>query len=60
MASVFWKDECETKAEELMKKIKYKSYVMKMILKECEDKDGCKGGGSACEISSLRKNSKDQ
>ena len=34
--------------------------VMKMILKECEDKDGCKGGGSICEISSPGKNFKDQ
>ena len=25
---------------------------MKMILKECENKDGCKGRGSICEISS--------
>ena len=33
---------------------------MKMILKECEDGDGCKGGGSICEISRLMKNFKDQ
>ena len=33
---------------------------MKMILKECEDKDGCKGGGSVCDILSTRKNFEDQ
>ena len=33
---------------------------MKMILKECEDKYGCKGGGFVCEISSPMKNFKDQ
>ena len=32
---------------------------MKMILKEYEDKDGCKGGGSVHEISSPMKNFKD-
>ena len=31
---------------------------MKMILKECEDKDGCKGIGSVHEISSPMKNLK--
>ena len=29
---------------------------MNMILKECESKDGCKGGGSIHEISSTMKN----
>ena len=33
---------------------------MKMILKECEDEGGCKGGGFVCEISRLMKNFKDQ
>lgn len=33
---------------------------MKMILKECEDIDGCKGGGFVCDISSLMKNFEDQ
>ena len=33
---------------------------MKMIFKECEDEDGCKGGGFVCEISRLMKNFKDQ
>ena len=33
---------------------------MKMILNECEDKDGCKGGGYVREISSPMKNFKDQ
>jgi hypothetical protein len=32
---------------------------MKMILKECEDKDGYKGGGSIQEISRLVNNFKD-
>ena len=31
---------------------------MKIILKEFEDKDGCKGGGSVQEISTLMKISK--
>jgi hypothetical protein len=35
MACVFWQDECETKVEELMKKIKYcKNVKMKMDIKE--------------------------
>ena len=34
--------------------------VMKMILKECGDKDGCKGEGSIHEISSMMKNFEDQ
>ena len=33
---------------------------MKMIFKECEDKDGCKGGGYVYEISRLMKNFEDQ
>ena len=33
---------------------------MKMILKKCEDNDGCKGRGSIREISSPMKNFKDQ
>ena len=33
---------------------------MKMILKECEDKDGCKGEGSIHEISRPMKNFKYQ
>jgi hypothetical protein len=33
---------------------------MKMILKEYEDKDGCKGGGSVEEISRLMKILKDR
>jgi hypothetical protein len=31
---------------------------MNMIWKECEDEDGCKGGGSIREISSPMKSSK--
>jgi hypothetical protein len=33
---------------------------MKMILKECEDEDGDKGGGFSREISRLMKNFKDR
>ena len=33
---------------------------MKIILKEYEDKDGCKGGGFVQEISRLRKIFKDR
>ena len=33
---------------------------MKMILKECEDEGGCKGGGSIRDILRLMKNFKDQ
>ena len=33
---------------------------MNMILKECEDEDGDKGGGYVREISRLMKNFKDQ
>ena len=33
---------------------------MNMILKECEDEDGCKGGGSIREISSPMNNFKHQ
>ena len=33
---------------------------MKMILKECEDEDEDKGGGSVREISRLMKNFKDR
>ena len=52
MACVFWQDECKTKGEELMKKIK--------SLKECENEDGDKGKGSVREISRLMKNFKDR
>lgn len=45
MACVFWQDERETLAEEIMKKSNNED-VMKMILKKFEDKDGCKGEGS--------------
>ena len=34
--------------------------IKKMILKECEEKDGNKGGGSVPEISRLMKNFKDR
>jgi hypothetical protein len=33
---------------------------MNMILKECEDEDGCKGGGSIHDVSGLMKNFKDR
>jgi hypothetical protein len=33
---------------------------MKMIFKECEDEDGCKGRRSTREISRLMENCKDQ
>jgi hypothetical protein len=33
---------------------------MKMILKECEDEGGCKGGDYVCEISSLMNNFEDR
>jgi hypothetical protein len=33
---------------------------MKMILKECEDEGGCKGGGFVHGISRLMENYKDQ
>ena len=59
MACVFWQVECETKAEELMKK-KNLQDIMKMILNECEEKDGYKGGGPFQEISRLMKNFKDR
>ena len=59
MACVFWQDECETTTEENMKKSNHED-VMKMILKECVDKNGCQGGGSICEISIPMKNFKDQ
>ena len=58
MAFVFWHDECETTAEEFMKKTNHED--MKIILKEDVDKDGCKGGGFVCEISSPMKNFEDQ
>jgi hypothetical protein len=45
--------------EEFMKKTKFE-YVMKMILKESEDGDGCKGGGYVREISNLMNNFEDQ
>ena len=47
-------DECETKAEELMKRIKYWRYY-EDDLKECEDKGGYKGRGYVQEISRLMK-----
>ena len=59
MACVFWQDEYETTTKEIMKKLNYED-VTKMILKECEDKDGCKGGGYDHDISSPMKNFKDQ
>ena len=59
MACVFWQDECETMVEENMKKSNHED-VMKMILKKFKDKDGCKGGGSFCVISSPMKKFKDQ
>ena len=49
----------KTKAEKLMKKINLED-TMNMIVKECKDEGGCKGGGSVCEISRLMKNFKDR
>jgi hypothetical protein len=54
MACVFWQDECKNTIEVFMKKSNHED-VMKMILKECEDKNECKGGGSSREISSPMK-----
>ena len=42
----FWQEECETKCQETYVEHQNIEYIMKMILKECEDKDGYKGGGS--------------
>ena len=58
MACVFWQDECETTAEEFMKKTNHE--YMKIILKECVGKDGCKGRGFVYDISRPMKNYKDQ
>ena len=57
MACVFLKDECETKAEDVLKRVKD---TMKVILNKCEDEDGYKGEGSVREISRLMKNFEDQ
>ena len=46
MACVFWQEEWETKTKETYEEHKNIEEIMKMILKECEDKNGCKGGGS--------------
>ena len=59
MDCVFQQDESENTDEEFMKKPNLED-VMKMILKEFEDKDGCKGAGFVREISSPMKNFKDQ
>jgi hypothetical protein len=42
---VFWKEECETKCQETYEEHQNIEDIMKMILKECEDKDGYKGRG---------------
>ena len=42
----FWQEECETKCQETYEEHQNIEDIMKMILTECEDKDGYKGGGS--------------
>ena len=59
IACVFWKDECETISEELMKKSTHED-DMKITMKKSEKKDGCKDGGSFSEISIPMKNFNDQ
>ena len=56
----FWQEECETKCQETYEEHKNIEDIMKMILKECEDKDGYKGRGFVQEISRLMKNFKDR
>ena len=46
MACVFWQEEWETKTKETYEEHQNLEDMMKMILKEWEDKDGYKGGGS--------------
>ena len=41
-----WKEKCETKCQENFEEHQNIEDIMKMILKECEDKDGYKVGGS--------------
>ena len=60
MACVLWQEECENKANKLMKKIKNLEDIMKEIQKEYEDKDGSKGEGFVQEISRLMKIFKDR
>ena len=53
MACVFWQEEWETKTKETYEEQQNIEDSMKMILKECEDKYGCKGRGYVQEISRL-------
>ena len=41
----FWQEECETKCQETYEEHQNLEGIMKMNLKECEDKDVYKGGG---------------
>ena len=41
----FWQEDCETKCQETYEEHQNLEDIMKMILKECEDKAGYKGGG---------------